>query len=51
MAPDRLLERLSGLEVAAGERPASGKRLASALPEQDLQSPGSDLQDDRDGDL
>src|SRR4051812_32897363 len=34
---DRLLERLSLLEVAAGERPRPEKRFASALPEQRLQ--------------
>ena len=49
MPADRLLERLAGVEVAAGEGPVAGERLLRALPEQHLQLPGSHLEDDGEG--
>jgi len=51
MAADRLLERLAPLEVAARKRPGSEERLTRALPEQRLEPPVADLEDDRQRDL
>ena len=49
VAADRLLERLARLEVAAGQRPAAGERLARALPEQHTEEAVPDLEDGRQG--
>ena len=47
MAPDRLLERLVGRELAARERPRAGERVERPLPEQHLEAAVAHLQDDR----
>jgi hypothetical protein len=47
--PDRLLQRLPGLEVAAGERPRAAERLPRSLPEQGLKPAAADLEDDGEG--
>ena len=46
---DRLLERLTGIEIAAREGPVSGERLLGALPEQHLELPGPHLEDHGEG--
>jgi hypothetical protein len=51
MSADRLLERLSGLEVAAREGPGAFVRLLAAFPEQDLQVAVAHLEYDREHDL
>ena len=48
---DRLLQRLVALEIAAGERPRGRERLARALPQQHLQPPVPDLEDDGERDM
>src|SRR5471030_2866940 len=48
MTPDRLLERLAGLELTARERPGSGEGLEGALPEQNVQAAVSYLEDNCD---
>ena len=47
VAPDRGLERLVGLERAAGERPGAHVGLAGALPQKRLQATLAHLQHDR----
>ena len=44
--PDRRLERLVGLQVAAGERPGAGFGLAGALPQERVQLIAANSQDD-----
>ena len=51
MATDRLLERLTRLEIAAGKGPRSLPRLLRPLPEQDLKQARAHLQDDGERDL
>ena len=46
VSPDRRLERLAGIEEAAGEGPRTLERFAGALPEQDLERAVPHLQDD-----
>src|SRR5207245_3315837 len=47
--PDRLLERLAGLEVAAGERPGAREWILRPAPGEHLQPLVADLQDDGEG--
>src|SRR6478672_13471028 len=47
--PDRLLERLTALEVATRQRPGTEKRLARPPPDESLQRAVPDLQDDCEG--
>ena len=47
MPQHRLLERLVGRQRPARERPATGERLAGALPEQRLQPPVANLENGR----
>src|ERR671937_2379738 len=42
--PDRLLERLAGCQVAAGQRPGAEERLLRPLPDQDLEHGVPDLE-------
>src|SRR6188472_4026805 len=49
MTPDRLLEGLAGLELAAREGPRLTERLSCALPEECLQATLAHLEDDRKG--
>jgi hypothetical protein len=51
MAPNRVLERLAWLEIAAGQRPAAGEGLERPLPEEHLEHAVSHLQDDGEGDV
>ena len=44
---NRLLERLAGLEVAAGERPASLERISRPPPHQHLERVAANLKHDR----
>jgi hypothetical protein len=46
---DRLLQRLTALEIATRERPGTEKRLARAFPNEGLQRAVADLQDDCEG--
>ena len=43
---DRRLQGLVGGERSAGQRPGAPERLAPALPEQHLELPVADLEDD-----
>ena len=45
MAADRLLERLTGLEIAAGEGPGAEVRLPGALPQEHLERALAHLED------
>jgi hypothetical protein len=47
--PDRLLERLPGLEVAAGEGPRAAERCPRSLPEKGLEAAAADLEHDGEG--
>jgi hypothetical protein len=47
--PDRLLERLTALEIATRERPGTEKRLARPTPDESLQRAVADLQNDCEG--
>jgi hypothetical protein len=49
VAADRLLQRLIGVEAAAGERPGAGVGVAGALPEQRREAAVADLQDGGEG--
>src|SRR5947207_182671 len=50
VAPDRLLQRLARLQVAAREGPGAEEGLAGSLPEQRLQATLTHLQHDGQGD-
>ena len=45
MPPDRLLERLVGGELPAGQRPAARTGIEGALPEEHVEVPVADLED------
>ena len=47
--PDRLLERLTALQIATRERPGTEKGLARASPNESLQRAVADLQNDCEG--
>jgi basic membrane protein A len=51
VATDRLLERLTGLEEAAGKGPVPAERLAGPLPEQHLEPRRPHLEDGRERDV
>jgi hypothetical protein len=46
VVPDRLLERLARLEIAAGQGPAARERLPCPLPHERLQRAVANLEDD-----
>ena len=47
VAADGVLERLAGIEVAAGERPGAAERIAGPLPQQNLELVAAHLEHDR----
>ena len=51
LAPDRLLQRLAGLQVAARQGPAARERLPRPLPHEHLQRVVANLEDDRKRDV
>src|SRR4029077_8673323 len=51
VAPDRVLQRLAGLEVAAREGPAARERLFAALPEEHLEHALANLEHGGEGHL
>src|SRR5262249_45497387 len=51
VAADRALERLVVRQLTAGQRPAAGARVESALPEEHAEAPVTHLEDDGEHDV
>ena len=49
VSANRAFERLAVIQVAARQSPRAGKRGFRAMPQEDLELSGPDLEDDRQG--